>query len=102
MAELHITEFELNSIAPDGESLWIGNLSQIVTQQVVTFASSTQSNAFNKRTSFVRLYADQKAFLKIDADNPVAKVEHTPIAPNSPEYFGVSPGDKLAVYDGTS
>ena len=101
MAELHITEFELNSADISGESLWIGNMSQVVAQQVVTFTTTTQSVAFNKRTSFIRAYADAKAHLKFSPD-PFATDQNTPIAPNSPEYFGVSPGDKIAAYDGTS
>ncbi len=102
MATLHITEFSSIPSAPDGETLWIANLSLVVAHQTVTFTSSQPSLAFKKRTSFVRVYSDAKAHLKVDADNPVATNKHTPIAPNSPEYFGVSPGHKVAVYDGTS
>ena len=101
MAELHITEFELIPLAPDGQTLWLGNLSQVVAQQIVTFTTSVQSVVFNARTSHVRAYVDQKAHLKVGPD-PTATDQHTPIAPNSPEYFGVSPGDKIAAYDGTS
>ena len=102
MATLHITEFSAIPAAPDGETLWIANLSLVVAHQTVTFSTSVPSAAFKKRTSFVRLYSDAKAHFKVDADNPVATNQHTPIAPNSPEYFGVSPDHKLAVYDGTS
>ena len=101
MAELHITEFELIPLAPDGQTLWLGNLSQVVAQQVVPFTTSAQSQVFDARTSHIRAYVDQKAHLKVDP-NPTATDQHTPIAPNSPEYFGVSPGDKIAAYDGTS
>ena len=96
MATLHITEFSAIPAAPDGETLWIANLSLVVAHQIVTFTTSTPSLAFKKRTSFVRLFSDVKAHVKVDADNPVATVSHTPIAPNSPEYFGVSPGHKVA------
>ncbi len=101
MATLHITEFELIPTAPDGETLWLSNLSQVIAHQIVTFTTSVQSNAFDARTSFIRVSSDQKAHLKVDPD-PTATNQHTPIAPNSPEHFGVKPGDKIAAYDGTS
>ena len=101
MANLYITEFELNSQDPTGEGLWIPNLSQVIAHQVVTFTTSVQSAAFNKRTSFIRLLSDAAAHVKVDA-NPTATDQHTRLAPNSAEHFGVSGGDKLAAYDGTS
>ena len=102
MANLYITEFELNSQDPSGEGLWIPNLSQVVAHQVVeSFTTSKQSIAFDKRTSFIRLLSDGRAHVKVDA-NPTATNQHTRLAPNSAEHFGVSGGDKLAAYDGTS
>ena len=101
MAKLFITEFELNSQDPTGEGLWIPNLSQVVAHQFVTFTTSIQSAAFNKRTSFIRLLADAASHVKVDG-NPTATNEHTRLAPNSAEHFGVSGGDKIAAYDGTS
>ena len=101
MAKLYITEFELNSQDPTGEGLWIPNLSQVIAHQVVTFTTSVQSSAFNKRTSFIRLLSDGRAHVKVDA-NPSATAQHTRLAPNSAEHFGVSGGDKIAAYDGMS
>ncbi|KKK82866.1 hypothetical protein LCGC14_2799110 [marine sediment metagenome] len=101
MAKLYITEFELNSQDPTGEGLWIPNLSQVIAHQIVDFTVTTQSDPFNKRTSFIRLLSDGRAHVKVDA-NPTATNQHTRLAPNSAEHFGVSGGDKLAAYDGTS
>ena len=102
MAILYITEFELIPLAPNGETLWLANMSQIVAQQTVTYTTTTPSaTAFNSRTSFVRLYSDEKAHLNFGS-TPIATVEDAPIAADSPEYFGVNPGDKVAAYDGTS
>ena len=102
MADLHITEFELIPQSPDGKPLWLGNLSQVVAEQVISsFTTSKQSAVFSQNTSYIRVYSDAKAFLKA-GDNPTATANSTPIAPNSPEYFGVKPGDKIAAYDGTS
>ena len=101
MAKLYITEFELNSQDPSGEGLWIPNLSQVIAHQVIDFTNSTQSAAFSKRTSFIRLLSDARAHVKVD-DNPTATDQHTRLPPNSPEHFGVRRGDVLAVYDGTS
>ena len=101
MANLYITEFELNSQDPTGEGLWIPNLSQVVAHQVVVFTTSSQSLALDPRTSFVRLLSDARAHVKVD-DNPTATDQHTRLAPNSAEHFGVRGGDKIAAYDGTS
>ena len=99
MAKLHILELEFIPIAPDGTPLWIADVSRIVAQQVVTFSSTTQSASFNAKTSFVRVYSDAKAHLKFD-DNPTATNQHIPIAAETPEYFAVSPGSKVAVVTG--
>ena len=96
MANLYITEFELNSQDPTGEGLWIPNLSQVIAHQVVVFTATTQSLAFDKRTSFIRLLSDARAHVKVD-ENPTATDQHTRLPPNSPEHFGVRGGDMLAV-----
>ena len=101
MANLYITELELIPQDPTGEGLWIPNLSQVVAHQVVTFTTSNQSAALNKRTSFIRLLSDARAHVKAGV-NPTATNQHTRLAPNSAEHFGVKGGDILAVYDGTS
>ena len=101
MAKLYITELELNSQDPSGEGLWIPNLSQVIAHQVVDFTTSTKSEAFNKRTSFIRLLSDGRAHVKVDSD-PTATDQHTRLPANSPEHFGVKGGDKIAAYDGTS
>jgi len=101
MAKLYITEFELNSQDPSGEGLWVSNLSQVIAHQVVDFTTTTQSNPFDKRTSFIRLLSDGRAHVKVDA-NPIATDQHTRLPATSPEHFGVSGGDILAVFDGTS
>ena len=101
MANLYITEFELNSQDPSGEGLWIPNLSQVIAHQVVDFTTTTQSAAFSARTSFIRLPSDGRAHVKVGA-NPSATASHTRLAPNSAEHFGVRGGAKLAAYDGTS
>ncbi len=101
MGKLYITEFELNSQDPTGEGLWIPNLSQAIAHQVVDFTNSTPSAAFDKRTSFIRLLSDSRAHVRVGED-PTATDQHTRLAPNSAEHFGVHGGDILAVYDGTS
>ena len=101
MAKLHITEFSAIPLAPDGKPLWLANISRKVAQQVVTYTTTTQSQAFKARTSFIRVYSDAKAFLQFSSD-PVATIADMPLAANSPEYFAVDRGDKVAAYDGSS
>ena len=101
MAKLHITELSYVPQDPDGTPLWIANMSQIVTQQVVTYTTSSPSAAFNSNTKFIRVYSDAKAFLDFGG-SPTADVNGIPLPADLPEYFAVSPGSKLAAYDGTS
>lgn len=101
MANLHITELTEIPVAPDGTPLWIADMSRIVAEQVVVYTTSSVSQAFNASTRFIRLYSDAKVFLHF-ADNPVATNQNTPMAADSPEYFAVSPGSKVAAYDGSS
>lgn len=101
MSSLHIAEFAYIPEAPDGTPLWLPNMSQVLAQQVVSFTTSTASVAFNSSTHFIRVYSDAKVFLDFGG-TPEATAQKIPLAADAPEYFAVSPGSKLAAYDGTS
>lgn len=75
-----------------------------ITKQAFTFAASTQSDAFSATTKLVRLCnaTDAICYWEIGA-NPTATADSSPLGANaSVEYFGVVPGDKVAVCDGTT
>lgn len=96
MAKLFITEFQYLENAND-----IGGVPQVArmpgTTQVITFTtSSVQSTAFAATTRFVRVISDGAGCLAYGS-NPTATTSSMRIAADSPEYFGVMPGQKLAV-----
>jgi hypothetical protein len=74
-----------------------------VTDQTVTYTSSTQSTAFNNSTHFVRIVCDAKAHFQFGTD-PTATANDPYIAADAPEYFGVTPGVSIEVafYDGST
>jgi hypothetical protein len=100
MATLHIQEYSRLGADADGERIQAGS-EPAVNSQTVTFSTSSQSTAFNKSTRLVRVVATSDAYL-VFGDNPTATASGMKIAQDTAEYFGVKPGQKVAVYDGTS
>lgn len=100
MASLHITECK--TIGPDsaGQSM-PAPMMPAVNTQVVVYTTASQSAVFNPQTTLVRLIADADAYI-VFGTNPTATNQGTLLKANVPEYFGVMPGHRLSVYDGTS
>jgi len=98
MATLWITEFDrpgkFQGAAPCGQL-------PAVTHQTISFGAATQSAEFNAATTFIRIKPDADCYI-LAGINPTATAEHTPIGANATEYFGVTPGHKISVYDGSS
>lgn len=97
MAKLHISEFV--ALAPDGAAFpAVMQLPQLppVAQQTVTFTTSTQSSALNASTRFVRVISDADCHIEVGA-NPTATTSSLKLMSGSAEYFGVTPGHKIAV-----
>lgn len=94
MAKLFITEFKAMENAND-----IGGVPQIAklpgVDQVVTFTTSTQSTGFAYNTRFVRVLSDTDCHIAYGS-NPTATTSNLRVEAGSVEYFGVSPGDKIA------
>ena len=61
---------------------------------------SLQSAAFNGATRVIRVHTDAICSVKIGA-NPTATADDKRMAANTTEYFGVVPGDKIAVITNT-
>lgn len=69
-------------------------------QQVSIGAGSVQSTAFGNTTRFVRLHCDVAARVTF-GDNPTAAAGTSMrMAAGQTEYFGVRPGQKVAVING--
>lgn len=69
----------------------------VAKQTVAIGGSSTQSAAFSATTRLIRLECDATASVEIGGTNPTATATSARFSAGVPEYFMVSPGDKLAV-----
>lgn len=66
--------------------------------QVVDFSGGvTASSAFSTSTRFVRLQCDTRCAIRVSTAGTAAATTNKPLAADSPEYFGVQPGDKVSV-----
>jgi hypothetical protein len=95
MAVLSVWEF--SEIVARGGVL-IGRAPGVLQQPPVSIGGgSTQSAAFNAATAYIRLNCDTACCIAI-GQNPVAVQPGVGrMATNQTEYFGVNPGDKVAV-----
>ncbi len=101
MATLYITEYETLAPIDHGIFAQCGYEDGGVTEQTVTYTTSTASTAFQDETRFVRVVADALAHVEFGSA-PTATISNKPIQANVPEYFGVVGGQKVAAYDGSS
>jgi hypothetical protein len=107
MATLYITEFK-GAAQQFGERTWgagpgvVSFAAQppLAEQTVAVGATSTQSNAFNASTCLVRISTDAICSVLFGA-NPTATASSARMAAGQTEYFGVSPGMKVAVITNT-
>lgn len=66
--------------------------------QVVDFSGgATSSAAFSSQTRYVRLMCDTRCAIRVTTAGSAATTSNKPLAADSPEYFGVQPGDKVNV-----
>ena len=100
MANAYISEYKEMPIDASGDTVPVASEPSVATQ-IVTFNTTSASDAFNTKTKYIRVVADAKAHFKV-SKAPVA-VNGSPFIPaNTPEYFGVRQGHKIAFYDGSS
>lgn len=100
MALLYITEYA-NAVMSDGVPVQAGQEPSIDQTPVAIGGGSLQSAAFNANTRFVRLHTDAICSV-VFGESPTA-VTNTQkrMAANSTEFFGVVPGQKVAVISST-
>jgi len=110
VAQFHISEYNAihrvnvgdDPAVGDGEAQVVKEPS--ITTQAFAFTSSAQSAEFSASTRVIRITnaTDAICYWKVGV-NPTATADSAPLGANaSVEYFGVNPGDKIAVYDGTT
>jgi hypothetical protein len=71
-----------------------------IATQVITFTTTTQSAAFNARTTLVRIHVDAISSVEFGS-NPTATTSSSRLAANQTEYFAVSAGHKAAFITNT-
>jgi hypothetical protein len=100
MATMYIREY--NYICRDigGNAIQAGLEDGNRTGQAVTFTTSTQSAAFQSDTVMVRISCDAEAFLNFGANPTATAANAVNVQADTPEFFGVVPGQKVAAYNG--
>lgn len=94
MTTLYISEYA---------SLGKGDCAQepsIATQTVAIGGTSTQSSTFNANTNYIRVHAAAICSVSFGV-NPTAAATHARLNAGQTEYFGVIPGQRLAVITNT-
>lgn len=101
MATLYVAEYsDVATVnTPRGPKGTTGQAPQepaLAEQTVAIAGSTTQSSAFNKDTTLIRVHADVVCSIAIGS-NPTATTSGKRLAEGQTEYFGVTPGHKIAV-----
>ena len=99
MAKLYISEFERMGNDGNGAVSQVAYAPEVATQ-VVTYTTTTQSNAFASRTRFIRVHTDSICSISIGAD-PTATTSTARMAADQTEYFAVVGGHKIAAVTNT-
>lgn len=73
----------------------------VAEQTVAIGGASAQSAAFNAATKIIRVHTDAICSIKVGGTNPTATATTMRMAAGQVEYFGVAPGDKIAVITNT-
>jgi len=100
MATLYIKEYQYVASTRQQSYVQIGQEPPVAEQTVAIGGASAQSAAFNANTQYVRLHTDAICSVAFGA-NPTATISNGRMAANQTEYFGVVPGQKLAVITNT-
>lgn len=105
MATVYIEEFSNvaeagNLVGPALTTAQAAKFPSITGQTVAIGGASTQSNAFSATTTLIRVSTDAICSILIGS-NPTAVTTRMRLAANQTEYFGVRPGDKIAVISNT-
>jgi len=97
MSTMYITEYSRLAGDADGRVIQAGKHDAYDTDQQVTFtATAGASAAFGADTHLIRVSCDAAAFLAFGADPTAVTTEGTPVQANTPEFFGVVPGQKVS------
>ncbi len=100
MAKVYISEYSTMAMDLRGFMMPAGKEPSLVDQTVAITATSLESLAFNSDTRVVRISTDAVCSIAF-GDDPVATTNSKRLAANQTEFFGVRPGQKVAVIANT-
>ena len=98
MSILNIREYGTQVTDQGGRVVQVGREPAVAGANKSFTGTSVQSSAFNDETRFVRLMVDAAAYIEFGSD-PTAAAGTLYLPSTTPEYFGVNPGDKVAVIE---
>jgi len=100
MATLYISEAVGINADANGFIPPLMQLPPVAEQTVAIGATSAQSAAFGSNTNMIRLESDTACSVSVGV-NPTATASKMRLAADSPEYFRVASGHKIAVIANT-
>lgn len=96
MADIFISEYTHLARDADGNVLQAPKEPAVVEQNITIGIASVQSAAFGTATRFVRIEAGAACCI-LFGESPTAVATKKAMASGSTEFFGVTPGHKVAV-----
>ncbi|MEK9751587.1 MAG: hypothetical protein VW338_00025 [Rhodospirillaceae bacterium] len=100
MAVLYIAEYDRLATDSNGRAILAGTEPPIAEQTVAIGGTSTASSAFNSQTRYVRIHTDAICHT-LFGKTPTATTGKQRMAADQTEFKAVTPGDKVAVIEGT-
>lgn len=102
MANMYIREYNYICRDEGGNAVQAGYEDGNRTGQAVAFTTSTASAAFQSDTVMVRISCDAEAFLDFGTAPAAIAADGVQVQADTPEFFGVKGGQKVAAWDGVS
>lgn len=96
MTTLSITEYARLARSADGPFVLTGQEPAVAEQEISIGGSSTPSQPFSPRTNFIMVHAAAVCALAF-GDNPSATATRHRLGAGETRFYGVSPGQRLAV-----
>lgn len=100
MATLYITEVSQLGLDYFGKELPVAKMPPLAEQEIGIGGASQQSAAFGPTTHFVLVHTDSICSLAFGS-NPAAVTTAHRMPANETRFYGVNPGDRIAVISNT-
>ncbi len=101
MATLYISEYGKLTADVSGTRVQAVQEPAITDQVVDISAASLASQPFSSLTHIIRVHTDGACHIIIGTGTPTATTSRKRMAAGQTEYFGVQPGHRIAVIQGT-